>query len=301
MAVHVIRRAQVSELAAIRHAAPSLFRHGSAPDRVLVVPGEGDARGPRAFAAIAWRSWGQPPGFPTWVHVTAPCRRQGFGRALAQAVATEVSRDTSSLYSWDSLDDDGEAAAFARAIGFVRHRCVHAFEADGAAFYAMIDAVHARLKARGRMPAQARLVALQDASIAAVARLLNQAFGSRYESALAATRRHDAGGYDRQRSVVLHVGDELAGALLYRWGDGVPEIDVNVVAPRFRRRYANVMLLREATRRGLEGGATKFRFHCEERVLDTLNLARRAQAVPLRTSTEWRAEVLRLAAAPPAS
>src|SRR5262249_10186142 len=84
--------------------------------------------------------------------------------------------------------------------------------------------------------------------------------------------------YDQDRSAVLMHGQDVKGALLYLWNNGNPVIDINVVAPELRHGPGNVLLLEAATRKGLEGRATGFRFRCEEHARDTLNLARRSGA-----------------------
>jgi hypothetical protein len=168
----------------------------------------------------------------------------------------------------------------------VRRRVLH-FSADAAAFLAAIAPLVERLRVRGTIPASARVVALRDAPAREVARLVSATFGHRFDAALAAARRDVADGYDRARSVVVLVDERVAGALLFRWSAGMPVIDVNVVAPAFRRGFVNALLLEQATRNGLGGGAVRFAFHCGDDVRDTVNLARRAGATTTRVSVEW--------------
>jgi hypothetical protein len=151
----------------------------------------------------------------------------------------------------------------------------------------MIDRIHSRVQRRSRMPPDARIAPLASVPHARVARLVTEAFGSRYDAVLAATQGRGAGGYDREKSVVLLVRDQVCGALLYRWDDDCPDIEVNVVAPAFRGGWANIALLHAATRNGLDGGARRFRFKCEDAVIDSVNLARRAGAKLLRTTIEF--------------
>lgn len=290
MAAASIRAANAAELPAVRRIVPSLFGVARAPDRLLVCVDEAE-RKVIGVAAIAWNLWGAPPGFPLWVHVLEGYRRRGHGRALLAAAAHAARSDAAIFHAWSALDEHDEGCEFLRAVGFAQLRRTLHYEADGATFFAMIAGARSRLARRGRIPADARTVPLRDAPYAGVAHLVSSAFGTRHEVALAATRNQRAGGYDRDRSVVLMVGEDVRGALLYRWANGVPEIDVNVVGPGLRRGWANVLLLHDATRNGLEGGASRFRFHCEDRVLDTINLARRSGAKLLRTSVEWSARI----------
>jgi hypothetical protein len=78
-------------------------------------------------------------------------------------------------------------------------------------------------------------------------------------------------------------------------------VDVNVVTPALRRGWANLALLREATRNGLQGGARRFRFSCDDTVADSVNLARRANAILLRATLEFVVSLETLLANPPAA
>jgi len=64
---------------------------------------------------------------------------------------------------------------------------------------------------------------------------------------------------------------------------------VRVVSPTLRGRWANVLLMHDATRNGLAAGARRFHFHCEDGNADTLSLARRVGAPALRTALEFSA------------
>ncbi len=279
---HSIRKAHLVEHRLVRRLVPQVFASGSAPELLLVaVAPDGAVHG---AAAIAWRAWGDPPGFPLFVHVEPEARRCGLGRALLRAASDACRGETLNFHGWDALDEESPGAHFALANGFrTLKRTLH-FEAGGAELHGVIASIRDRLQARGRVPVDAGVVSLASVSPEPVARLVSGTFGSRYETCLGNMR--GGSGYDRENSVVLVHRGEVAGALLYRWGDGVPEVDVNVVAPSLRGGWANVLLLERATRNGLAAGATRFRFRCEERVRDTMNLAQRMGAALARTTLE---------------
>jgi hypothetical protein len=153
------------------------------------------------------------------------------------------------------------------------------FDADGARFYAMIKAIHDRLAKNGKIPADLRIVSLREAPLEQVTALVSREFADVPLSTVMALSKGVIN-YDQDKSAVLMKGAEVKGALLYLWNDGNPVIDVNVVTPELRNGPGNVLLLEAATRKGLEGRATGFRFRCEEHVRDTLNLARRSNAKP---------------------
>ncbi len=104
----------------------------------------------------------------------------------------------------------------------------------------------------------------------------------------AASNERSQNSFDLDRSVALFVGEELAGGLLYSWNDGLPAIDALAVGPSFRNTSAVVLLLTAATRNGLDGGATRFRFSCGEDNRDTIKLARRCGAKAIRVEAEYR-------------
>jgi hypothetical protein len=70
---------------------------------------------------------------------------------------------------------------------------------------------------------------------------------------------------------------EPAGVLLWRAQDDVAIVDVNVVSKRWRSGWPNLLMLEKALLRGQEIGLQHIRFHCDETVIDTKNLARRGE------------------------
>jgi len=277
--------ARADEHAAARRLVPLVFTASRAPDRLLVARDlHGDLAG---VAAVAWTAYGAPPGFPAWIHVADAARRRGCGRALVAATLRDCAGEAARVHGWDALGPDDAGASFAAAVGAtVRRRIVH-FLAHGTPFLAMIEPIVERLRARGTVPSTARIVPLADAPLREVARLVGTTFGHRYDAALAAARHDGDAGYDRARSVVLTIDGRVEGALLFTWTGGVPAIDVNVVAPAWRRTWANALMLEQATRNGLAAGADRFAFHCDDDVRDTMNLARRAHAAVTKVRLEW--------------
>jgi hypothetical protein len=181
------------------------------------------------------------------------------------------------LHSWASEVEGSPAAAFCSAVGFEPRSRVFEFDADGVRFYKMIKSIHDRLAKSGKIPSELRIVSLREAPLEQVTALVGSQFADVPLSTVMALSKGLVN-YDQDKSAVLMKGQEVKGALLYLWNSGNPVIDVNVVAPELRRGPGNVLLLEAATRKGLEGRATGFRFRCEEHVRDTLNLARRSGA-----------------------
>lgn len=255
---------------------PESFGPRSAPDLWVAVNRQTELM--VGAAAVSWRLLTSEPGFPVNIHVLPPQRRRGIGSALVEAVASACAGATPCIHGWTAYSGASDAAAFLRAVGFAPRRQLLEFEAEGERFYAVIAATLKRLRHARKIPASFRIVSLKDARTEEVAALVSDNF----HEALAETITRIARGligYDERNSVVLLNGDAVGGALLYRWNDGIPLIDVNVVKPELRHGAANVMILEAATRNGLAAGATRFRFSCEETVRDTMNIAKRCGAV----------------------
>jgi len=183
------------------------------------------------------------------------------------------------LHAWANQAEGSEAARFLQAVGFESRRRFLQFEADAPRFYAMIKPIYDRAVRSGKIPSDFHIIALQDAPLDETAALVAGAFRDVPVSTAIALAR-GLMNYDIEKSVVLLSDGVVKGALLYHWNHGLPTIDVRVVAPDLRKGPANVLLLEAATRKGLEGGAARFRFHCEESVHDTISLARRSGSKP---------------------
>jgi hypothetical protein len=84
--------------------------------------------------------------------------------------------------------------------------------------------------------------------------------------------------------VLLLDGTVVGAQLVSIAADGIPEVEANVVIPTLRRGWANLLLTHEGTRTGVRHGSARFRFFCDDRVIDTINLARRSGAT--RTATD---------------
>jgi len=281
-----IRPARGAEVAVARRMVPEVFKAAIAPDRVLLARAADDVQ-PIGVAALAWRPWGTPAGFPIHVRVVERARRQGVGRALVRAAALLSRDDTDRFHAWDAVDEGGDGDAFARAAGFTPQRRTLHYQADLAACQAIVQPIHERLQGYGAIPPDAAVVALREAPAHEVARLVSNAFGARYDAMVASIGAR--GGFDADLSFVLMHEGAVAAAILQRFVDGVPHVEVSVVAPALQCGWAVVVLLHEAARRGLAAGGHRVGFRCEDGVRDTVNLARRVGARLTRTAVEHSA------------
>jgi GNAT superfamily N-acetyltransferase len=238
--------------------------------------------------AIDWVNREPDARFALHVHVLPAFRRQGIGRRIVDHVAAMVAGETDALRSYGAFEEESERAAFARACGFTPAKRHLHFRMDGAPLVANLEGLLARLEARGRVPETLRIVPAREAPQDDLAMLLAASLGTlqpRLAGLLAmAAQAHD--GIDLDKSVAVMDGDVLAGALVYRWNDGAPVIEGNVVAPAYRAGPVNLMQLLAATRNGLAGGATAFTYICDETVTDSVNLARRGGGTLLKAEVE---------------
>lgn len=236
-------------------------------------------------AAIDWVNREPEARLAAHVHVMPAFRRQGIGRRIVDHVMPMVSTETDALRSFGALAEGSEGALFAQACGFeVMRRALH-FCMEGAPLIANLDGLLQRLQARGRVPASLRVIPAREAPRDDLALLLADALGThqpRVADLLAAAT--DA--VDPDKSVAVMDGDVLAGALVYRWNDGEPVIEANAVAPAYRAGPVNLLQLLAATRNGLAGGATAFSYVCDERVTDSVNLARRGGGTLVKSEVE---------------
>lgn len=244
---------------------------------------------------ILWQSWGEPPGFPVWIQVLPDRRRRGVGRALARALVNRARGEAQQLWAARPLEEAAPSAVFARACGFEPAGRQLIYDADGATFLAHVAAIVERLRARGRIPAGVEMVDLAPELVGPVAELVHRELNSApagLAAMLAQALEQDpaTAPVDRLRSKVLLVDGRVGGALLSRRrSDGRDtRIVCNVVAPEWRRGWANVMLLESTTRAGVETGGVRFGFDCADTMRDTIGLAERGGADLIGTEVTFR-------------
>jgi GNAT superfamily N-acetyltransferase len=278
-----VRRAEDHEARACRLLLPEVFGASAAPDLWVAIDRETALL--VGAAAIGWQPNFDPPGCLLHVHVPTPLRRRGIGRALVEAVAEACAGSTPCLHSWVSLPEDGEGAAFLRRLGFAPSRRMLEFAAD-ADGYTKVKAACDRLGAAKQIPASFRVVSLREAPAEEVAALVAEHFRDAPLASFSGLAR-GVSGHDRERSVVLLEGDAVRGALIYRWSNGEPRVDVWVVAPEVRGSIASLVLLEAAMRNALNGGARRFHFVCTDDNTNTIGLARRGGANLIATLTNF--------------
>jgi GNAT superfamily N-acetyltransferase len=236
-------------------------------------------------AGIIWRNRREGDGFPLDIEVLPARRRRGVGRALAAAAEASMAGEAAGLWSQRRLETGSDAAAFAEACGFAARRRERYFRAEVARVAELATPLMARLRARGHIPEDVRILPLREASLEEVGWLVSAEFGGGPGSALHFLRRAgETGGVDLDRSRVVMQGERMAAVALARWGDDGASLEAAVVAPAWRHGWANAALIEAIAAVGLDGGVREFRFHCGEDVLDTMQLAAKTAAVCEKTA-----------------
>ena len=258
--------------------------HGLAPEWLI-------ARRDGAFAgaaALFWRSWSTPGGFPLWLRVPEVHQKQGVGRALVEAARALARGETAGLWSMTPVADGSPAAAFLTACGFDARRREHHFQADIAIMLSVVSAKAEQARARGGAAARAELVDLTERHLEAVSWLISGEMGGGPLANLRGARQRMASpkGEHWRGSQVALVDGEVAGAILWRMEQGVGVVDMAVVAERWRREHLTVIMMERCMALCLAEGVTQGRFHTQDSVENTFGVSRRLQSNA--TSTEAR-------------
>jgi GNAT superfamily N-acetyltransferase len=219
------------------------------------------------------------------VQVLPTMRRQGVGRSLVAAAKHLARGEADGLWSLEPIDLEAGAARFAQACGFSAVRRQQFFQAPVAAIadrlYPMMDL----FRARGRIPADVSIMPLAEAPLDEVGWLVSGEFGGgpfRALNTLAARAEQRSISTGDKSQVLVHEG-KVAAVILARMDHGVGVVDGRVTAPAFRGGWPGALVLEHLVRRGQAEGAAEFRFHCDDDVIDTLNLARLAGAREIAT------------------
>ncbi|MBZ5611956.1 MAG: GNAT family N-acetyltransferase [Acidobacteriia bacterium] len=209
------------------------------------------------------------------IRVVHTHRRQGIASRLLERMVDEASTlGASKIAGWIDALSDPAAEGFAAARGFHRVSRATTYESAARPFMELYWSLRRRLAERGRIPAAARVSALKDADRVAVARLWADYIapdpGLRLD---VIAHQLSAGSY--AESPVLFSGDQLAGFLLFRSQGEHVTIDARVVTPRFRGRWASIVLTAAAADEAARRGAERVVFTWLEGVRDTAKMASR--------------------------
>ena len=255
------------------------------PAEFLIARANGEFAG---AAAIVWRNWSNPGGFPIHIHVLKAHRGKGMGRALLNHAVSLASGDTDGLWPVKPVPEDSEAAQFMQACGFQLRRKHLFFEAKVENLLSQVSPVVARLRRHKRIPENARIIPLHEAPIDQVGWLVSADFGGAPIQSMAKLQQRlsSTGTIKRDCSNIAMLGGEVAGCLIFqieeRGGRDIAVVDVRVVAPEQRNGWASLMTLEAGLLRCQALGVNEFAIDCDDTNRDTLSVSRRSKAIEVK-------------------
>jgi len=221
------------------------------------------------------------------IEVIAPCRRRGIAsRLLAQLErSARTLFDCQALYAASRVDERSDAMQGWRWLGFQPCEKVEDHELPTAQFESELGPLIDRLRAKGRIPAEARIVPLYEANAPAVLQLHLDEMGGDRAELYRRIRGRGAGAFHPRYSRVLLVNDRVKGCILaHRVAPDVAAVDANIVDPSIRGSWANVWLKLEATRGAIGLGIKSFRFTTFDHYSDTRKFTERLGGITIRTT-----------------
>ena len=238
-------------------------------------------------AAAVTRSYRPQPlaGPGAAVCVIEPCRRHGIGSSLAQSLVSAVhGAGAQALYAAMRVEEGSEAMRGWEWLGFTPRETVEEhvlpIEQSEPRLGPLVD----RMRARGRIPASARVIPLYQANLPAVLQLHLDHMGGDRSDLDRKLRGHGPGAFLTRHSRVLLVDEQVKGCILgHRTGKNTVTVDANIVEPNLRGGWANAWLKLEAFR-GAPPGVKEFRFTSFDHYADTRSFTKKLGGMTTRKS-----------------
>jgi GNAT superfamily N-acetyltransferase len=221
------------------------------------------------------------------IEVIAPYRRQGIATGLLMNIENAARQlfGARALYAATRVEESSKAMQGWQWLGFEAIEKVEEHELPTARFESELCPLIDRMRAKGRIPADARIIPLYEANAAAVLQLhLDQLGGDRREL-YRKIRGQGAGAFHPRYSRVLLVDGRVKGCILaHRASAEVAAVDANILEPSIRGGWANVWLKLEATRGAIRLGIKTFRFTTFDHYSDTRRFTDRLGGSTTRTT-----------------
>lgn len=277
-----IRRAEEHrDWRALRMLLPEAVHHGCGCDVFVATEDDASQRIVAAVAIAPTMRYKPHRGPKVALHTIEPWRRRGVGRALLNAAAElAAARGAEALYAWSPVSPDGEAAQVWRGLGFDQTIECPLHRIDATRTVEMLQPLFDRLRERGRVPAEARMVFLRDANPDEVVDLVTTYLGGAGVQVALKSRllgKHPDS-FDPILSRVLLHRNRVVGVMLGRPVDKhVVWVESNVVHPSVRGLWANVWLKLDPSGRARGMGYRTFIYETYQQHADTNKLTSRLE------------------------
>lgn len=180
-----------------------------------------------------------------------------FARLWKPMLASARERRADLIVGLRALEAGCREADSWLALGFERDAVKITYETSCERGFDELDRLLTKLRKHGKVPAEARVAGLREASPAELVKLLADGLGM---STATASQMVSGGGRNRVHPalscVALCGGETVAAYLSSRIGDTTVRIESVVVKPGWRRSWANVWVKHEGVRRALASGKT---------------------------------------------
>ena len=219
------------------------------------------------------------------LQVIDPWRRRRVATSLlAHIEEANKAFGAKALYAASRVDLASEEFSRWAWMGFKPCETVEEHVLPIGQFEARLGPLVERMRATGRIPANARVLPLYQANPAAVLQFhLVQMGGDRSELARK-LKGQGAGAFLPRQSQVLFVDNEVNGCLLaHRTSRETIVIDSNIVEPRLRGGWANAWMKLAAFRTS-PPGVTEFRFTTFDHYADTRSFTKKLGGTTIRTT-----------------
>jgi GNAT superfamily N-acetyltransferase len=216
-----------------------------------------------------------------------PFRRRGIATALATQLenAARSRFAARALYAAHRVEQDSEEMKHGQWLGFRPLDAVEEHVLPIAMFETRLGPLFDRLRAKGRVPLDARIIPLYEANAGAVLQFHIDQLGGDRQELYRKLRGQGPGAFHPRYSRVLLIGDRVQGCVLaHRAGKHTARVDANIVDPALRGGWANVWLKLEAARRALLLGIREFTFTTFDHYTDTRSFTEKLGGTTVRKS-----------------
>ena len=197
------------------------------------------------------------------IQVIPPSRRRGIARMLIAALSdVATASGVTALDAFTIADANSDTETFWNRLGFSAFKTIYEFEAEVMDVHESTLPLLTRIREKGRIPSNARLVPIAEVPRDQLVALHSAHLGGSAEAIMPLVSGERIDGFDQQISLALMLGDQLAGVALCRQTTD-PEVwreDSFIIAPSMRNSYAMLWIINEQALRGYKVGVRRFRF-----------------------------------------